>query len=97
MTKPKIRNIIDVSLCPSCQRQTTMRKIKEDDYFCRVCHQKFKQFKNGKLIYIPLAVADAIERTKDQLKFDFTPDPQLDMDAGNIIFDLDLEDDLDKN
>ena len=92
MTK---KNIVDVSLCPSCQRLTTMTKIKEDKYFCRICRQSFKQFKNGKLIYIPLAVADAIERTKEQLKFEFETDPQLDMGMG-ISFEPDLEDDLDK-
>jgi len=92
MTK---KNIVDVSLCPSCQRLTTMTKIKEDKYFCRICRQSFKQFKNGKLIYIPLAVADAIERTKEQLKFEFETDPQLDMGMG-IYFEPDLEDDLDK-
>ena len=93
MTK---KNIVDVSLCPSCQRLTTMTKIKEDKYFCRICRQSFKQFKNGKLIYIPLAVADAIERTKEQLKFEFETDPQLDMGMG-ISFEPDLEDDLDKD
>jgi len=92
MTK---KNIVDVSLCPSCQRLTTMTKIKGDKYFCRICRQSFKQFKNGKLIYIPLAVADAIERTKEQLKFEFETDPQLDMGMG-ISFEPDLEDDLDK-
>jgi len=93
--RKKIADIIDVSLCPSCQRLTTMKRIMKDNYFCRVCHGKFKQFKNGKLIYIPLAVADAIERTKEQLKFDFAPDRQLELDAGNVIFEPDLEDDLD--
>ena len=93
MTK---KNIVDVSLCPSCQRLTTMSKIKEDKYFCRICHGTFKQFKNGKLIYIPLAVAAAIERTKEQLKFEFETDPQLDMGMG-ISFEPDLEDDLDKD
>ena len=92
MTK---KNIVDVSLCPSCQRLTTMTKIKEDKYFCRICRQSFKQFKNGKLIYIPLAVADAIERTKEQLKFEFEMDPQLDMEMG-MSFEPESEDDLDK-
>ena len=92
MTK---KNIVDVSLCPSCQRLTTMKKIKEDKYFCRICHGTFKQFKNGKLIYIPLAVADAIERTKEQLKFEFESDPQLDLfEDMNVSFTP--EDDLDK-
>ena len=93
MTK---KNIVDVSLCPSCQRLTTMTKIKGDKYFCRICRQSFKQFKNGKLIYIPLVVADAIERTKEQLKFEFEMDPQLDMGTG-IYFEPEFEDDLDKN
>ena len=92
MTK---KNIVDLSLCPSCQRLTTMTKIKEDKYFCRICRQSFKQFKNGKLIYIPLAVADAIERTKEQLKFEFEMDPQLDMEMG-MSFEPEFEDDLDK-
>ena len=87
--------VIDVSLCPSCQRLTTMKKIKEDKYFCRLCRGTFKQFKNGKLIYIPLAVADAIERTKEQLKFEFEADPQMDMDMG-MSFEPEFEDDLDK-
>ena len=87
--------VIDVSLCPSCQRLTTMKKIKEDKYFCRLCRNTFKQFKNGKLIYIPLAVADAIEKTKEQLKFEFEADPQLDMNM-DISFEPEFEDDLDK-
>ena len=88
--------VIDVSLCPSCQRLTTMKKIKEDKYFCRLCRGTFKQFKNGKLIYIPLAVADAIEKTKEQLKFEFEADPQLDMNM-DISFEPEFEDDLDKD
>ena len=88
--------IIDVSLCPSCQRLTTMKKIKENKYFCRLCRGTFKQFKNGKLIYIPLAVADAIEKTKEQLKFEFEADPQLDMNM-DISFEPEFEDDLDKD
>ncbi len=88
-------NIVDVSLCPSCQRLTTMKKIKKDQYFCRLCREVFKQFQNGKLIYIPLSVSDAIERTKEQLKFEFETDPQLDMDMG-ISFEPEVEDDLDK-
>ena len=88
--------VIDVSLCPSCQRLTTMKKIKEDKYFCRLCRNTFKQFKNGKLIYIPLAVADAIEKTKEQLKFEFEADPQLDMNM-DISFEPEFEDDLDKD
>ena len=87
--------IVDVSLCPSCRRLTTMKKIKEDKYFCRVCRAAFKQFKNGKLIYIPLAVADAIEKTKEQLKFEFETDHQLDMNM-DISFEPEFEDDLDK-
>jgi len=86
MTK---KNIVDVSLCPSCQRLTTMTKIKGDKYFCRICRQSCKQFKNGKLIYIPL------ERTKEQLKFEFEMDPQLDMEMG-MSFEPEFEDDLDK-
>ena len=89
------KKVVDVSLCPSCQRLTTMKKIKEDKYFCRLCREIFKQFKNGKLIYIPLSVSDAIERTKEQLKFEFETDPQLDMGMG-ISFEPEVEDDLDK-
>ena len=92
----KLSNVIDVSLCPSCDRLTTMKKIKGSNYFCRFCHQKFKQHKNGRLLYIPLAVADAIERTKNQIKFDFAPESPFDMGMGDIIFEPDLEDDLDK-
>ena len=88
------KKVVDVSLCPSCQRLTTMKKIKEDKYFCRLCREIFKQFKNGKLIYIPLSVSDAIERTKEQLKFEFETDPQLDMGMG-ISFEPEAEDDLD--
>ena len=88
--------IIDVSLCPSCQRLTTMKKIKENKYFCRLCRGAFRQFKNGKLIYIPLAVADAIEKTKEQLKFEFETDHQLDLNM-DISFEPEFEDDLDKD
>ena len=89
------KKVVNVSLCPSCQRLTTMKKIKEDKYFCRLCRGTFKQFKNGKLIYIPLAVADAIEKTKEQLKFEFETDHQLDMNM-DISFEPEFEDDLDK-
>ena len=89
------KKVVNVSLCPSCGRLTTMKKIKEDKYFCRLCREIFKQFKNGKLIYIPLSVSDAIERTKEQLKFEFETDPQLDMGMG-VSFEPEFEDDLDK-
>ena len=72
-----------------------MKKIKKDQYFCRLCREVFKQFRNGKLIYIPLAVADAIEKTKEQLKFEFETDHQLDMNM-DISFEPEFEDDLDK-
>ena len=90
-------NVVDVSLCPSCQRLTTMKKIKKDQYFCRLCREVFKQFKNGKLIYIPLSVSDAIERTKEQLKFEFEDyrEQQMDMKL-DVTFEPEFEDDLDK-
>ena len=71
-----------------------MKQMKADKYFCRLCRQSFKQYKNGKLIYIPLYVADAIEKTKEQLIFEFETDPQLDMGMG-ISFEPEAEDDLD--
>ena len=87
-------NIVEVSMCPSCHRLTTMKQMKADKYFCRLCRQSFKQYKNGKLIYIPLHLADAIEKTKEQLIFEFETDPQLDMGMG-ISFEPEAEDDLD--
>ena len=93
MTKKS--NVVDVSLCPSCDRLTTMKKIQKDYYFCRLCNQQFKQYTNGRLLYIPLAVADAMERTKEQLKFEF--EQEMDPDNGmGLSFELEFEDDLDK-
>ncbi len=91
----KKSNVVDVSLCPSCARLTTMKKIQKDNYFCRLCNQKFKQYTNGRLLYIPLAVADAMERTKEQLKFEFEQEMDLDMGIG-LTFEPEFEDDLDK-
>jgi len=50
---------------------------------------------NGRLLYIPLTVADAMERTKEQLKFEF--EQEMDPDNGmGLSFELEFEDDLDK-
>jgi len=87
-------NIINVSMCPGCHKLTSMKHMKGNKYFCKLCKQNFKQYKNGKLIYIPLHIADAIERTKEQLKFEFEADIQLDMGTG-ISFEPEAEDDLD--
>ena len=83
--------IINVCVCPSCTRLTTMKKIMGDKFYCRSCKQKFKQYKNGKLIYVPLPVAEAIERTKDKLLFEF----EIEGDNGveDIVFEADFEED----
>ena len=88
------KNVINVCLCPGCGNLTSMKKVIDDTFFCKLCYQKFKQYKNGKLIYIPLHIADAIEKTKEQLMFEFETDPQLDMGMG-ISFEPEAEDDLD--
>ena len=82
-------DIINECVCPGCSRLTTMKKIVGDKYFCRSCKKQFKQYRNGKLIYIPLPVADAIERAKDQLLFEFESDEV----SGEIIFEPDFEED----
>ena len=82
-------DIINVCVCPGCSRLTTMKKIAGDKYFCRSCKKQFKQYRNGKLIYIPLPVADAIERAKDQLLFEFESDEV----SGEIVFEPDFEED----
>ena len=66
-----------------------MKKIACDKYFCRSCKKQFKQYRNGKLIYIPLPVADAIERAKDQLLFEFESDEV----SGEIIFEPEFDED----
>ncbi len=81
-------DVINVCVCPGCTRLTTMKQITGDKYFCRSCKQKFKQFKNGKLIYIPLTVADAIERAKEQLLFDFENEESVE-----VVFEPEFEDD----
>jgi len=83
-----VTDIINVCVCPGCARLTTMKQIKGDNYFCRSCKQKFRQFKNGKLIYIPLTVADAIERAKEQLLFDFDNE-----EVTEVVFEPEFEDD----
>ena len=81
--------VIDVCLCPGCKHLTVMKQIKEDKYFCRSCKKQFKQYKNGKLIYIPLGLADAIERTKQELIFEFESDDGI----GEIVFEPELDED----
>ena len=85
-------DIIDVSLCPGCKSLTTMRRIKDDKYFCRLCKEQFRQYKNGKLIYIPLRVSDLIEQPTEKLKFEFEPDSS-DVTLGDIIFEPEFDED----
>jgi len=84
-----VSEVINVCICPGCARLTVMKKIIEDKFFCKNCKQKFKQYKNGKLIYIPLPVAEAIERTKEQLLFEFESDDGM----GDIVFEPEIEED----
>jgi hypothetical protein len=79
------KNVINVCLCPGCGSLTTMKKVIDDTFFCKLCHQKFKQYKNGKLIYVPLPVAKAMEDSE----IIFESDADLDLD---IQFDFDPED-----
>ena len=88
-------NIINVSMCPGCHKLTSMKHMKGNKYFCKLCKQNFKQYKNGKLIYIPLTVADAVDKIKEQLLFEFEADPQMDINK-DISFEPDYEDDFDK-
>ena len=82
-------NVISVCLCPGCASLTQMKLIEANIYFCRVCDQKFRQFKNGKLIYIPLGLARSMEASK--IIFEFSdelikrPAPQ----PENFEFELD--------
>ena len=43
------------------------------------------------MIYVPLPVAEAIERTKDKLLFEF--ELEGDDNAGDIVFEADFEED----
>lgn len=76
-------NIINVCLCPGCSHLTHMKPLEDNVYFCRLCHQRFKQFKNGKLIYIPLAVAETMDDNKILFTFnsDRTAEAMKEMDA----------------
>jgi len=47
-----------------------MKHIEHNVYFCRMCYQKFKQFENGKLIYIPLGIAQSMDVNKVLFTFD---------------------------
>jgi len=76
-------NIIDVCLCPGCAHLTQMKLLEKNVYFCRLCLSRFKQFKNGKLIYIPLAVAETLDDDKILFRFnsDRTAEAMKEMDA----------------
>jgi hypothetical protein len=89
-------NVISVCLCPGCASLTQMKPLEKNIYFCRVCNQKFRQYKNGKLMYVPLGVATAMEASK--IIFEFTdelikkPSPQ----PEEVIFEpeFDIDEDL---
>ena len=73
-------NVVNICLWPSCQSMTTMKQIVEE---------QFKQFKNGKLIYVPLAVSDTVTKFKKQLE-EMQEDDQTDLE-----FDIEFEPEFD--
>ncbi len=83
-------NVVNICLCPSCQSMTTMKQIVEDTFFCKLCKEQFKQFKNGKLIYVPLAVSETVEKFKKQLE-----EMQEDNDQTDLDFDIEFEPEFD--
>lgn len=89
-------NVINVCLCPGCVNLTQMLPVKKNIYLCRVCHQKFRQYKNGKLMYVPLGIATAMEASKIIIEFSDElikkPSPQ----PEEVIFEpeFDIDEDL---
>ena len=79
-------NVVHICLCPGCQNMTTMENIVDNTFFCKICREKFRQFKNGKLIYVPLAVADSIKKFQDEL-LDFKENK----DQMDMTFDIEFE------
>ena len=68
---------------------TTMRPFgkKKNVFYCKHCKAQYKQHINGKIVYIPLHVADLVEQTiRDQ----YTSDPEIDVN-----FTIDFEPDFD--
>tara|TARA_R100001377_G_scaffold84160_1_gene67096 strand:- start:135 stop:479 length:345 start_codon:yes stop_codon:yes gene_type:complete len=89
-------NVINVCLCPGCVNLTQMLPVKKNIYLCRVCHQKFRQYKNGKLMYVPLGIATAMEASKIIIEFSDELIKQPSPQPEEIIFerDLDIDEDL---
>ena len=82
-------NIINVSVCSNCRNLTQMKPIKDDVYLCSLCNQQFKQYKNGKLVYIPIGIARAMG---NKISFMFTVDEKLQNEVTeDISFESDLE------
>jgi len=73
-----------------------MLPVKKNIYLCRVCHQKFRQYKNGKLMYVPLGIATAMEASKIIIEFSDELIKQPSPQPEEIIFerDLDIDEDL---
>ena len=47
-----------------------MKPLEHNVFFCKLCYQKFKQFKNGKLMYLPLGLAQSMDVNKILFTFD---------------------------
>ena len=88
-------NVIRLCVCPSCRNLTLMKPMKDDIYFCRQCKDRFKQYRNGRLVYIPIAVARELAHNK--IMFTFDPDLGLGNSEENeeLEFDIDFEPDFD--
>jgi len=81
-------NIVSVSVCPGCHKLTTMKVTceKESLFYCKLCFEPFKQFKNGKLVYVPIGIARAMN---NKISFVFTPESSLQDSIKNDLDDFD--------
>lgn len=85
-------NVVSVSVCPSCHKLTTMKASLDDKvFFCVLCFEEFTQYKNGKLVYIPIGLAQAMG---NKLSFVFSSDFKL-QDEIRDDLEIDFEVDFD--
>jgi|TARA_A100000171_G_scaffold50981_1_gene63831 hypothetical protein len=72
---------------------TTMKPFgkKKNIFYCQHCKTQYKQHINGKIVYIPLHVADLLEQTiKDHYKNNPDAEPEAELN-----FSIDFEPDID--
>jgi len=81
-------NVVNVSVCSSCHNLTQMKPIQDDLYFCMICQQQFKQYKNGKLVYIPIGIARSMG---NKVAFVFSPNEELEKELARRMEEDDLQ------